>query len=100
MWLFTLVDEYVPPLIAVVAMLFIELVPARVALHGFYSRTFILLLGVYALSAVVVASGLAYRLMLWTLLRLPIRPSGTARRSACSAWCCPSSCRHRTRAWR
>ncbi len=74
MWLFTLVDEYVPPLIAVVAMLFIELVPARVALHGFYSRTFILLLGVYALSAVVVASGLAYRLMLWTLLRLPDSP--------------------------
>lgn len=74
MWLFALVDEYVPPLIAVVAMLFIELVPARVALHGFYSRTFILLLGVYALSAVVVASGLAYRLMLWTLLRLPDSP--------------------------
>lgn len=74
MWLFALVDEFIPPLIAVVAMLFIELVPARVALHGFYSRTFILLLGVYALSAVVVASGLAYRLMLWTLLRLPDSP--------------------------
>ncbi|QEA12409.1 SLC13 family permease [Comamonas flocculans] len=74
MWLFALVDEYIPPLIAVVAMLFIELVPARVALHGFYSRTFILLLGVYAVSAVVVASGLAYRLMLWTLLRLPDTP--------------------------
>ena len=74
MWLFALVDEYVPPLIAVVAMLFIELVPSRVALHGFSSRTFILLLGVYALSAVVVASGLAYRLMLWTLLRLPDTP--------------------------
>lgn len=71
MWLFTLVDEYIPPILAIVAILFIDLVPPSVALHGFYSRTFLLLLGVYALSAVVVSSGLAYRLMLWTLVRLP-----------------------------
>ena len=74
LWLFSLVDEFIPPLIAVVAMLFIELVPARVALHGFYSRTFILLLGVYALAALMASSGLAYRFMLWLLLRLPDRP--------------------------
>jgi len=74
MWLFALVDEYVPPLIAIVAMLFIELVPARVALSGFYSRAFLLLLGVYALATVMVTSGLAYRTMLWTLLRIPDRP--------------------------
>ncbi|HUH40011.1 MAG TPA: SLC13 family permease [Castellaniella sp.] len=74
MWLFTLVDEYIPPIIAVVAMLFIDLIPQQVALHGFYSRTFFLLLGVYALSAVLVSSGLAYRFMLWTLVRLPDAP--------------------------
>src|SRR5690606_9360083 len=74
MWLFAVVDEYIPPIIAVVAMLFIDLVPARVALHGFYSRTFLLLLGVYALSAVLVSSGLAYRIMLWILARLPDAP--------------------------
>jgi len=74
MWLFTVVDEYIPPLIAIVAMLFIELVPARVALAGFYSRAFLLLLGVYALSAVLVSSGLAYRFMLWVLLKSPDRP--------------------------
>lgn len=74
MWLFGVVDEYIPPLIAIVAMLFIELVPARVALHGFYSRAFLLLLGVYALSAVLVSSGLAYRFMLWLLLKSPDRP--------------------------
>ena len=74
MWLFSLVDEYIPPIIAVVAMLFIDLVPAQVALHGFYSRTFLLLLGVYALSAVLVSSGLAYRAMLWVLARLPDGP--------------------------
>lgn len=74
LWLFALVDEFIAPLIAVVAMLFIELVPAQVALHGFYSRAFLLLLGVYGLSALLVSSGLAYRFMLWTLLRLPDRP--------------------------
>ncbi|MGB6053691.1 MAG: SLC13 family permease [Burkholderiaceae bacterium] len=74
MWLFALVDEYIPPLIAIVAMLFIELVPPRIALSGFYSRAFLLLLGVYALSAVLVSSGLAYRAMLWTLLKMPDRP--------------------------
>lgn len=75
LWLFNLVDEFIPPLIAVAAMLFIELVPAQVALHGFYSRAFLLLLGVYGLSALMVSSGLAYRLMLWVLLRLPDRPA-------------------------
>jgi DASS family divalent anion:Na+ symporter len=59
MWLFAVVDEFIPPLIALVAMLFIELVPAHVALAGFSSRTFFLLLGVYALSAVLLSSGLA-----------------------------------------
>ncbi|WP_323011464.1 SLC13 family permease [Castellaniella sp.] len=74
MWLFALVDEFIPPILAVVAMLFIDLVPPQVALRGFYSRTFLLLLGVYALAAVVVSSGLAYRLMLWVLVRLPDSP--------------------------
>jgi di/tricarboxylate transporter len=74
MWLFAVVEEYIPPLIAIIAMLFIELVPPRVALSGFYSRAFLLLLGVYALSAVLVSSGLAYRAMLWTLKALPDRP--------------------------
>ncbi len=73
MWLFALVDEYIPPLVAVVAMLFIELVPPQVALRGFYSRAFVLLLGVYGLSALLISSGLAYRFMLWALLRLPNR---------------------------
>lgn len=74
MWLFAVVEEYIPPMIAIIAMLFIELVPPRVALSGFYSRTFLMLLGVYALSAVLVSSGLAYRAMLWTLKALPDRP--------------------------
>jgi hypothetical protein len=74
MWLFAVVDEFIPPLIAVVAMLFINLVPAQIALGGFYSGAFLLLLGVYALSAVLLSSGLVYRFMLWLLLKSPDRP--------------------------
>lgn len=74
MWLFAVVDEFIPPLLAVVAMLFINLAPAEVALGGFYSGAFLLLLGVYALSAVLLSSGLVYRFMLWLLLKCPDRP--------------------------
>ncbi|OYV88363.1 MAG: hypothetical protein B7Z73_08650 [Planctomycetia bacterium 21-64-5] len=74
MWLFAVVDEFVPPLIALVAMLFINLVPAQIALAGFYSPAFILLMGVYAISAVMLSSGLVYRFMLWLLLKAPDRP--------------------------
>jgi len=74
LWVFGLVEEFVPALVAVVATLFIGLVPADVALAGFSSPGLLLLLGVYALSAVISSSGLSYRLMLRLLLRLPDKP--------------------------
>ncbi len=74
MWMFTLADEFVPPLMAIVAVLIVGLVPYEVALAGFSSRTLPTLLGVYALAAVISASGLSYRFMLWLLLRLPDTP--------------------------
>ena len=74
MWLFNLADEFVPPLVAIAAVLIVGLVPYEVALAGFSSRTLTTLLGVYALAAVVSASGLSYRFMLWLLLRLPDTP--------------------------
>ncbi len=74
LWVFSLVEEFVPALVAVVATLFIGLAPADVALAGFSSPGLLLLLGVYALSAVIVSSGLSYRLMLRLLLRLPDKP--------------------------
>jgi len=73
-WVFGLVEEFVPALIVVVAALFIGLAPADVALAGFSSPSLLLLLGVYALSAVISSSGLSYRLMLRLLLRLPDKP--------------------------
>ncbi len=74
MWAFGLVDEFVPPLVAVVAALFVGLAPPEVALAGFSSPSLLLLLGVFALAAVISASGLSYRLMLRLLLRLPDKP--------------------------
>lgn len=73
LWVFSLVDEFVPPLIAVVACLFIGMVPSSVALSGFASPTLMTLLGVFALSATISASGLSYRAIMWLLLKLPDR---------------------------
>ncbi|MGI9162409.1 MAG: SLC13 family permease [Mycobacterium sp.] len=74
LWVFSLVEEFVPALVAVVAALFVGLAPPNVALAGFSSPTLLLLLGVYALSAVISSSGLSYRLMLRLLLLLPDKP--------------------------
>ncbi len=74
MWLFSLVDEFVPPLIAIAAVLIVGLVPSEVALEGFSSSTMMILVGVYALAAVLSSSGLTYRCMLWLLIRLPDTP--------------------------
>lgn len=74
MWMFALVDEFVPPLVAIVAALIIGLAPPAVALAGFSSPSMLLLLGVFALSAVIGFSGLSYRLILRLLLRLPDKP--------------------------
>jgi len=74
MWVFTLVDEFIPPLVAVVAALFIGLAPAPVALAGFSSPGMMTLIGVFALSASIGSSGLSYRFMLWLLYKLPDRP--------------------------
>lgn len=74
MWLFNLADEFVPPLVAISAVLIVGLVPSEVALAGFSSRTLTTLVGVYALAAVISASGLSYRFMLWLLIHLPDMP--------------------------
>lgn len=74
MWLFSLADEYVPPLLAVAAVLMVGLVPSDIALAGFSSRTLTTLIGVYALAALIASSGLSYRVMVWLLIRLPDTP--------------------------
>jgi divalent anion:Na+ symporter, DASS family len=71
MWVFSLVDDYIPALFALVATLATGLVPAPVVLSGFASDGFMMALSTLALGAVVVSSGLSYRMMLSLLMRLP-----------------------------
>lgn len=74
LWIFSLIEEFVGPLVAVVGTLFVGLAPPEVALAGFSSPSLLLLVGVFALSATLSSSGLSYRLILRLLLRLPDKP--------------------------
>jgi len=74
MWIFSLTDEYVPGIFALLTTLAMELVPVNVALAGLASEGFILAMSVLGLAAVMVNSGLGYRLLLMLLLKLPDRP--------------------------
>ena len=71
MWVFSLVDDYIPGLFALLAVLVTGLVPTSVILSGFASDGFMMALSTLALGTVVVTSGLSYRVMLNLLLRLP-----------------------------
>jgi divalent anion:Na+ symporter, DASS family len=71
MWVFNLVDDYIPALFALLATLLTGLVPAPVILSGFASDGFLMALSTLALGTVVVTSGLGYRIMLILLQRLP-----------------------------
>jgi divalent anion:Na+ symporter, DASS family len=71
MWVFSLVDDYIPALFAVLAVLVTGLVPAPVILSGFASDGFLMALSTLAFGTVVVSSGLSYRVMLLLLRLLP-----------------------------
>lgn len=71
MWVFSLVDDYIPALFAVLAVLVTGLVPAPVILSGFASDGFLMALSTLAFGTVVVSSGLSYRVMLSLLRLLP-----------------------------
>jgi len=74
MWVFSLVDEYVPGLFAVFAILVLGLAPPAQVLAGFSSDGFFLAMSILGLGTVIVASGLSYRFLLWLLLKLPNHP--------------------------
>lgn len=71
MWVFSLVDEYIPGIFALLVTLAMGLVPAPVILSGLSSDGFMLALSVLGLAAVIATSGLGYRLLLSLLKRLP-----------------------------
>ena len=64
LWTFNLVSEFIPGIIIIFALLVLGIAPPSVVLSGFSSSSFFLALSIFALGAVLSASGLTYRLML------------------------------------
>lgn len=64
MWVLRLVPEYVPALFIVMATIVLGLVPNKVVLGGYASGSFFMALSVFGLGAVLVGSGLTYRIAL------------------------------------
>jgi divalent anion:Na+ symporter, DASS family len=73
MWVFNLVDDYVPGLFALFAFLVLDLAPPAQILSGFASDGFFLAMSILGIGTLIVASGLSYRFQLWLLLHLPDR---------------------------
>lgn len=73
MWLFNLLDDYIPPMLGMFASLFFGLAPAPVALSGLASPSLLTLMGVFALATVITTSGLGRRFVLYLLLKVPDR---------------------------
>ena len=73
MWIFQLLDEYVPGLFALFSLLMLDLGTPSKVLAGFSSDGMFLALSILGLGAIIVTSGLSYRFLLWLLLHLPNR---------------------------
>ena len=71
MWGFRLIPEFVGAFFALLVYLGIGLTDPRVILSGFSSKTFIMALSIFGLAAVLVSSGVLYRILLHILKRVP-----------------------------
>lgn len=74
MWVFSLVDEYIPGIFAILASLAMQLVPVNVVLSGLASDGFMLAMSMLGISVIIVSSGLSYRVLLLMLNYLPNSP--------------------------
>ena len=71
MWIFKLVDEYVPGLFILLAAICVGMAPAKVVFSGFASDGFFMAMSILGLGTVIVTSGLSYRVSLLLLRWLP-----------------------------
>ncbi|KAA6184525.1 cyclic nucleotide-binding domain-containing protein [Thiohalocapsa marina] len=71
MWIFRLLPEFIPAIFLVLASVILGVVPTKTALSGFVSGSFFMAMSVFAIGAVLVRSGLTYRIALWLLKRSP-----------------------------
>ena len=71
MWVFRLVADFIPGIFVLLGTVIFGLVPPNVVFSGFASDGFFMALSILGLSAVIVASGLSYRILLWLLKIMP-----------------------------
>jgi len=71
LWVFQLVPAFAPPLFVVIMVILLDIVPPDVAVSGFASGSFFMLLSVFGVGAVMVVSGLTFRLSLVVLSLVP-----------------------------
>ncbi len=71
MWAFSLLADFIPALLAMLALLLFGLAPEEIVLSGFSSSGFLLAFSILGLGSVVVESGLTRRYTLWLLAHLP-----------------------------
>jgi len=71
MWIFRLVEEFIPCIFCAAGFLILDLAPARVVMSGFTSDSFFMAMSFFGLSAVFLSSGLLRRLILVVLRRTP-----------------------------
>ncbi|MCI5157929.1 MAG: TRAP transporter large permease subunit [Candidatus Electrothrix sp. AUS1_2] len=72
MWIFRLVDEYIPSIMAVIAILVLDIAPPDIVLSGFTSGSFFMALSIFGLSAILTTSGVTYRIVINLFRFLPL----------------------------
>lgn len=72
MWIFRLAHEFIPSIFAVLVILILDIAPPSVALSGFTSGSFFMALSIFGLSAVLISSGLTYRIVITLLRYVPL----------------------------
>lgn len=71
MWIFRLLPEFIPAVFLVLASIILGIVPTKTVLSGFASGSFFMAMSVFGIGAVLIRSGLTYRIALWLLKRSP-----------------------------
>jgi len=71
MWVFKLVPDYIAGLLPIIVVLTLGITPNSIILSGFQSSSFFMAMSIFVLSAIVVQSGLVYRVLLNLLKHLP-----------------------------
>jgi anion transporter len=75
-WAFDVLPDYAVGLALLLAWIVLDIVPAEVAVSGFTSGPFFLIIGVLGMAAALQASGLLFRMALHVLKRFPLSHRG------------------------